>query len=128
MARVEWTRHSGDDVEAVLAMLVCSQFPNAVRVRPSQGDGGIDVFVPGPAGWDNERAVYQVKRLLLRVDLMANDEHIRRCCKSDRRSRGDRSSSRLVRLPAAKQSRRVVAGAKEKCRSVSHYRVGQKDH
>ncbi len=43
-------------------MLVCSQFPNAVRVRPSQGDGGIDVFVPGPAGWDNERAVYQVKR------------------------------------------------------------------
>lgn len=62
MARVEWTRQSGDEVEAVVAMLVCRQFPNAVRVRPSQGDGGIDVFVPGPAGWNNERAVYQVKR------------------------------------------------------------------
>ena len=62
MARVEWTRQSGDDVEAVVAMLLCNQYPNAVRVRPSQGDGGIDVFVPGPAGFGAERAVYQVKK------------------------------------------------------------------
>ena len=40
MARVEWTRQSGDDVETVVGMLLCSQRPNAVRVRPSQGDGG----------------------------------------------------------------------------------------
>jgi hypothetical protein len=43
-------------------MLLCNRYPNAVRVRPSQGDGGIDVFVPGPAGFGPERAVYQVKR------------------------------------------------------------------
>ena len=62
MARVEWTRQSGDDVETVVGMLLCSQFRNAVRVRPSQGDGGIDIFVPGPAGWGTERAVWQIKR------------------------------------------------------------------
>ncbi|MDB5712586.1 MAG: hypothetical protein JWL96_4656 [Sphingomonas bacterium] len=62
MARVEWTRLSGDEVEAVVAMLICSLHPNAVRVRPSQGDGGIDVFVPGEAGFAQQRAVYQVKK------------------------------------------------------------------
>lgn len=62
MARVEWTRTSPDDVEAVVGMLLCSRSPNAVRVRPSQGDGGIDVFIPGVAGWGKERAVWQVKR------------------------------------------------------------------
>lgn len=60
MARVEWTRHP-DDVEPVVGMLICSHFPNAVRVQPSQGDGGIDIFVPGPRGFAAERAVYQVK-------------------------------------------------------------------
>ncbi|RIR12620.1 restriction endonuclease [Mycobacteroides abscessus] len=62
MARIEWTRYSGDDVEAVVGMLLCSAHPNAVRVRPSQGDGGIDVFIPGPRGFGADRAVYQVKR------------------------------------------------------------------
>lgn len=62
MARVEWTRQSGEDVETVVGMLLCSKYPNAVRVRPSQGDGGIDIFLPGPAGWGKERAVWQIKR------------------------------------------------------------------
>jgi len=62
MARVEWTRQSGEEVEAAVGMLLCSRFPNAVRVRPSQGDGGIDVFVPGPAGWAKQRVVWQIKR------------------------------------------------------------------
>lgn len=43
-------------------MLLCSRSPNAVRVRPSQGDGGIDIFIPGEGGWGKERAVWQVKR------------------------------------------------------------------
>jgi hypothetical protein len=43
-------------------MLLCSRHPNAVRVRASQGDGGIDIFIPGPAGWGKERAVWQIKR------------------------------------------------------------------
>ncbi|MBN7457655.1 restriction endonuclease [Mycobacteroides abscessus subsp. abscessus] len=49
-------------MEAVVGVLLCSRFPNAVRVRPSQRDGGIDIFVPGPASWGKERAVWQIKR------------------------------------------------------------------
>lgn len=62
VARVEWTRMDGDDIEAVVGMFICSDFPNAVRVRPSQGDGGVDIFVPGPNGFAQQRAVYQVKK------------------------------------------------------------------
>lgn len=59
MSRVEWTRLVGEDVEAVVSMLLCLEYPDAVRVRPAQGDGGIDVLVPLP---DDGVAVYQVKR------------------------------------------------------------------
>lgn len=62
MARVEWTRLEGGDVEAVVGMFICSRFPNAVRVRPSQGDGGVDIFVPGDGGFATEREVFQVKK------------------------------------------------------------------
>lgn len=62
MGRVEWTRLSGEEIEAVVGMFICSDFPNAVRVRPSQGDGGVDIFVPGPEGFAKQRAVYQVKK------------------------------------------------------------------
>jgi len=61
MARVEWTRQSGEDVEAVVAMLLCTEYPNAWRIRPGRGDGGVDVFVP----LSDDRAlrdVYQVKK------------------------------------------------------------------
>ena len=68
VARVEWTRQTGDDVEAVVGMLICSSFPNAVRVQASQGDGGLDIFVPGPAGYDTQREVYQVKRFCERLN------------------------------------------------------------
>jgi hypothetical protein len=57
MARVEWTRQSGDDVETLLGIMLCREFPNATRLKPSQGDGGIDVFVAGPDGM----TVYQIK-------------------------------------------------------------------
>ena len=40
MARVEWTRMAPDDIEQVLAVLVCREFPSAIRVRPSQRAGG----------------------------------------------------------------------------------------
>jgi hypothetical protein len=57
VARVEWTRTAPDDIEQVLAVLVCREFPSAIRVRPSQGDGGIDILVPIENGCE----VYQVK-------------------------------------------------------------------
>lgn len=60
--RVPWVRLEGGDVESIVGMLICSQFTNAVRVRPSQGDGGVDIFVPGEGGFAEERIVYQVKK------------------------------------------------------------------
>ncbi|MGH9920759.1 MAG: restriction endonuclease [Nitrososphaerales archaeon] len=58
MARVEWSRQSGDDVEAVLGILLCREHPTATRVKPSVGDGGIDVWVPE----GDTATVYQIKR------------------------------------------------------------------
>jgi hypothetical protein len=60
--RVEWTLLSGDDAEMLLAMLLCSQMPNAMHLKPGQGDGGIDIFDPAPEELNVERDVYQVKR------------------------------------------------------------------
>ena len=58
VARVEWSRQSGDEVEAVLGILLCREHPIATRVKASVGDGGIDVWVP-----EGEAAtVYQIKR------------------------------------------------------------------
>ena len=59
MPRVPWGRHP-DDVEPTVGMLICSRFPNAVRVTPSQGDGGVDIYVPMADG-GTQREVYQVK-------------------------------------------------------------------
>ena len=42
-------------------MLLCSIYPNAWRVRPGRGDGGVDIFVPlDPSR--HRRKVFQVKR------------------------------------------------------------------
>ena len=54
---MEWSRQSGDEVEAVLGILLCREHPIATRVKASVGDGGIDVWVP-----EGEAAtVYQIK-------------------------------------------------------------------
>lgn len=61
MARVEWSALSGDEVEAVLSNLLYNAHDRALRIRPSQGDFGIDVIVPNqinPKTWD----VYQIKK------------------------------------------------------------------
>lgn len=57
--RTPWERLSGDDVESVLAMLLLRQHPHGHRIRPTQGDNGVDVLVPKP---DNHWDVYQIKR------------------------------------------------------------------
>ncbi|UPW04043.1 hypothetical protein M1C57_20865 [Rhodococcus pyridinivorans] len=59
MSRVPWTRYDGGDVEAFAAMCICRERPTARRIRPSRGDGGIDIYVP--LG-DNRVEVYQVKK------------------------------------------------------------------
>lgn len=59
MSRIEWSRYGGDDIESVVSMFVCRDAPNAFRIRPSRGDGGIDVCVPVSHG---HVEIYQVKK------------------------------------------------------------------
>jgi hypothetical protein len=59
VTRVEWTRTEPGDIEHVVSMLLCRENPSAVRIRPSHGDGGIDVLAPSRDG--TGVAVYQVK-------------------------------------------------------------------
>ncbi|NRQ48510.1 hypothetical protein [Aeromicrobium stalagmiti] len=59
--RIEWGRYGGDDIEAVVSMMLNREHPNSVRIAPSQGDGGVDILDRG-AGPDGGDIVYQVKR------------------------------------------------------------------
>ena len=59
MARVEWTRLSGEEVEELVAVLLCRENPNTTRIRPSRGDGGMDLMIPAS---ENSFEVYQVKK------------------------------------------------------------------
>jgi hypothetical protein len=59
--RVDWGARDGNEVEAVIANLLYNDNGRAVRVRPGQGDYGIDVLVPATGNsepWD----IYQVKK------------------------------------------------------------------
>lgn len=59
MSLVEWTRLGGDQVEELTAILLCRKYPKAIRIRPSVGDGGIDLLVPNGSGAYD---VFQVKK------------------------------------------------------------------
>ena len=37
----------GDTTEKIVATLLCLERPNVNRIRPPQGDGGVDKLVPG---------------------------------------------------------------------------------
>lgn len=67
MARIEWAALSGDEVETVVSMLIFNEHPSATRIRPSQGDFGIDVLVPNPAS-DSSVDVYQIKKFATNLD------------------------------------------------------------
>jgi hypothetical protein len=61
MGRVEWLALGGDEVETLLANLIYNHDGRAIRIRPFQGDYGIDIIIPAasnPEKWD----VYQVKK------------------------------------------------------------------
>ena len=57
--RIPWTRYSGEDVESVLATLISLEERDAIKIRPSRGDGGIDLIVYLDAETVN---VYQIKK------------------------------------------------------------------
>lgn len=73
MARVEWSRYSGDDVELVVAIMLSREKQNAQRIKPSRGDKGIDMLVPVDNGFD----VYQVKSYTGQID-SSRKRHITR--------------------------------------------------
>ncbi|VXC09664.1 hypothetical protein [Aeromicrobium sp. 9AM] len=59
MDQVSWDRIGGELLEAIVGVLLAREFVDVDRVRPQQGDGGLDVIVKvGPQLFD----VYQVKR------------------------------------------------------------------
>jgi hypothetical protein len=60
VGRVEWRRYEGNDIEAVVAMMLNREHPDSVQITPSQGDGGVDILDRGAA--DDGDVVYQVKR------------------------------------------------------------------
>lgn len=43
--RIPWTRYSGEDIESVLATFISLEERDAIKIRPSRGDGGIDLIV-----------------------------------------------------------------------------------
>ncbi|MFB6907338.1 hypothetical protein ACFCWB_24010 [Streptomyces bacillaris] len=61
MARVEWAALGGDEAEAVISNLLYNEYPRAARIRPSQGDFGIDVLVPSETHPETSD-VYQIKK------------------------------------------------------------------
>ena len=99
MARVEWTRTEPGDIEHVVSMLLCRENPSAVRIRPSRGDGGIDVLAPSRDGMGV--AVYQVKSFTsnLMVGQKAQAERSFRRLMDCSRARGIRVTEWYLALP-----------------------------
>lgn len=61
MIRVEWSVLEGGQTESVLATCIYIDHPRSNRIRPSQGDYGIDVLEPVGVG-DEQVDVWQIKR------------------------------------------------------------------
>jgi hypothetical protein len=67
VARVEWAALEGGEAETVISNLLYNKYGRAVRVRPGQGDYGIDVLIPAtadPEPWD----VYQIKKFATNLE------------------------------------------------------------
>lgn len=62
--RIEWATMSGEEVEKLLGVFICTQHPEANRIRPSTGDNGIDLQVKNPDGTFD---VYQIKRFSINL-------------------------------------------------------------
>ncbi|WP_345710231.1 hypothetical protein [Kineococcus glutinatus] len=63
---MEWAALSGDEVETVLSNLFYNWNNRALRIRPAQGDFGLDIIIPTDGhtivGKDAQWDVYQVKK------------------------------------------------------------------
>jgi hypothetical protein len=86
MGRFPWERYGGDDIEAAVAIMLLRENTAAQRIRPSQGDGGVDILVPLSG---NQWEVYQVKGFTKRLD-------------SSQKSQIRKSWKRLLKFTAAR--------------------------
>jgi hypothetical protein len=66
VAPVPWVTTPPDLIEQIVAVLLGNKEPEAFRIRPSRGDGGLDVLVPTvrPGYFD----VYQVKKFATNLE------------------------------------------------------------
>lgn len=66
MAPVPWVTTPPDLIEQIVAVLLGNRYDRSFRIRPSQGDGGLDVLVPTatPGHFDD----YQVKRFATKLE------------------------------------------------------------
>jgi hypothetical protein len=55
---IDWGRRSGDEVETVVGILLCRRHLHVERIKPSQGDDGLDVILRGDDCW----TIWQVKK------------------------------------------------------------------
>lgn len=88
VGRVEWTTLSGDDVENLVAIMLLREFDNGIHIRPSRGDGGIDVYVPNSDRSSIE--VYQIKKFSSNLNVTAKrqiEESVNRLASSSDRAR-----------------------------------------
>jgi len=68
MTAIPWTVVDPDTIERIIAVGLCRRYQHARRIKPSQGDGGLDVLVPvaGQSQFNVEN--YQVKKFADRID------------------------------------------------------------
>lgn len=65
MTIVAWATLTTGQTEQLVGVLLGRQLPNSIRLRPSQGDGGIDVLDPVA---DQQVDVYQIKYFATALD------------------------------------------------------------
>lgn len=56
--RVAWATLQPAETEHVVSVMLCRENPSAMRIRPSRGDGGIDVITVTAAGWVVDQIKY----------------------------------------------------------------------
>ena len=61
MSTISWTTADPDASERIIAVGLCRRHKRARRIKPSQGDGGLDVLVPVPGGSQLQVEDYQVR-------------------------------------------------------------------
>lgn len=67
---VNWEREPGERVEDFAAAYLLMRAGRGNQIRPSQGDRGIDVQIPGADGWE----IFQVKRFATNLSASAKQQ------------------------------------------------------